>query len=295
VTRQSPEPAALPSVALLGMGRAGRGVVRLLAAAGVPVPWLWNRSGGLDRLDGRAVIHGAIPDADVDAVILAVPDRAIADLAARVRPTLASHTALLHLSGATPPGVLRSPDDPRDCGSMHPLQTFPADGAPRTPFPWVLAGDERAVQVARRLVDAMGCPHVGLPDGDRARYHAAASIASNLLVALVAVVERQAVAAGLPPGEARALFGPLMRTTLDGALDHGCGAALTGPVVRGDRTTVRAHLEALADAPEDRAVYARLSLQLLDLARKRGLSEADAAALRSQLENAVNCQHEDRD
>ena len=47
-------------------------------------------------------------------------------------------------------------------------------------------------------------------------------------------------------------------------------AALTGPVARGDVETVRAHLAALADAPEVLEVYRVLSREAIPLAESAG-------------------------
>ena len=90
-----------------------------------------------------------------------------------------------------------------------------------------------------------------LSDAQRPAYHAAASIASNFLVALEAAAEQVAAGAGLDPGEARAALAPLVRTTVENWASIGPERALTGPVARGDDLTVAAQREAVrAVAPE---------------------------------------------
>ena len=81
------------------------------------------------------------------------------------------------------------------------------------------------------------CGRSGSPTTDRAAYHAAATIASNHLVALLGQVERVADAAGVPP-EALAPARPRDASTTSTTL--GPAAALTGPVARGDVDTVAA-------------------------------------------------------
>src|SRR5436190_247622 len=73
-----------------------------------------------------------------------------------------------------------------------------------------------------------------LDDSRRAAYHAAASIASNFLVTLEAAAESMASSAGIAPEEARALLGPLVRSTVENWIALGPEGALTGPVARGD-------------------------------------------------------------
>jgi predicted short-subunit dehydrogenase-like oxidoreductase (DUF2520 family) len=77
---------------------------------------------------------------------------------------------------------------------------------------------------------------------DRATYHAAASIASNFLIAL------EESAAGLLGDIAverpREVLAPLVRRSLENWIEHG-PAALTGPIARGDVVTVERHRDAL--------------------------------------------------
>ncbi len=72
------------------------------------------------------------------------------------------------------------------------------------------------------------------------------------------------------------LFLPLMRRTLAIYSDGG-GAALTGPIRRGDTGTVARHLEVLA-GPE-RSAYITLGREALRLAIASGLDASSAAAI----------------
>jgi predicted short-subunit dehydrogenase-like oxidoreductase (DUF2520 family) len=59
---------------------------------------------------------------------------------------------------------------------------------------------------------------------------------------------------------------------------------LTGPVVRGDSTTVAAHAAALGEVPvEVGDLYRSLSRSLISLARERGLGDEAQRALRRAL------------
>jgi len=267
-------------VAVLGQGRAGRDLVRLLRDAGVARLRIWTRA------------HGPLPEElEARTVILAVPDGAIAELAASLAAAgcLQPDAVLLHLSGALDASPLRAACPGHPAASAHPLQTFVGDGQVRRPFPWVLEGDAAAVVAATALTSILGCPSVELPAADRARYHAAATVASNLLVALADLASRQAALAGVPADQLPALFTPLMHTTLDNLARRGAADALTGPVARGDVRTVQAHLEALADTPDDRRCYQHLSRPLVDLAEQRGLDPDSARTLRSLLAPPPDC------
>jgi predicted short-subunit dehydrogenase-like oxidoreductase (DUF2520 family) len=170
-------------------------------------------------------------EGEPDLALFCVPDAAIADVA-RAWP---AGPWVAHVSGATPLAAL-APHDRRF--SVHPLQTFTrARGADQLDGAWAaITGDsDDAVQRAHWLATSLGLRPFPLADAERPLYHAGAAIASNYLVTLHRAASRALVAAGAPPEALR----PLMRRTIDNDFE------LTGPISRGDWSTVDAHLEAL--------------------------------------------------
>jgi predicted short-subunit dehydrogenase-like oxidoreductase (DUF2520 family) len=112
----------------------------------------------------------------------------------------------------------------------------------------VAGSTPEALDFAAALARVLGMTAFEIDDEGRAAYHAAASVASNFLVTLQAAAERIAAGAGLEPDEARRLLLPLVRRTVDNLAELGPERALTGPVARGDETTVAAQREAVAEA-----------------------------------------------
>jgi predicted short-subunit dehydrogenase-like oxidoreductase (DUF2520 family) len=123
-----------------------------------------------------------------------------------------------------------------------------------------------------RLAISLGMRPFRVDDADRVAYHAAATVASNHLVALLGQAARLADAAGVPP----AALLPLVYATLENVETLGPESALTGPVARGDVDTVRRHLDVLAD--DERPAYRALAEQA------RRLAGRDDPALRHALE-----------
>jgi predicted short-subunit dehydrogenase-like oxidoreductase (DUF2520 family) len=205
-----------------------------------------------ERFEAAAV---AVGDAGrgADLVIVATPDAAIDATAAALAPSVRPDALVIHLSGARGLDALSAVS--ARVGALHPLQTFPSveAGHARLAGSWcAIAGDPQV----RVLADQLALTAVEIDDADRARYHAAACIASNHLVALLDQVRRVAPI----PLEA---FLPLVRATVENVAALGPAAALTGPVARGDVDTVRRHLEVLSGS--DRDAYrdlARLAQQL---------------------------------
>ena len=211
----------------------------------------------------------ALADAarDVDLVLIAVPDAAIADVAAQIQPV--ETTVIVHLAGSLGLDVL-APHRRR--AAIHPLVSLPdaETGAERlSSSAWfAVAGDP----LARQLVTDLGGHAFDVADADRASYHAAACIASNHLVALLGQVERVARTAGVP-FEA---YMDLVRATIENVGKLGPAAALTGPAARGDQETIHRHLTALPQ--DERRAYLALMAEAQRLVSADGPAPAVAIA-----------------
>ena len=194
-------------------------------------------------LSARLAERDIVLDAETpELVLLCIPDRAIAEVAAAtpLGPWIA------HVSGATPLDAL----DPhvRRFG-LHPLQSFSKDlGSEQLDGVWgaVTAETEDARRVGRWLAETLGLRAFDLEDERRAAYHAGAAIASNYLVTLRAAARSLLEAAGAPPDA----LDPLIRGVVD------TGFELTGAIERGDWETVERHLAVIrAERPELEDLY----------------------------------------
>ena len=217
-------------------------------------------------------------------VAIAVPDRTIVPVAAKLAESgLPAGTPVLHTSGSAGVEALE-PLAARGCstGGLHPLAAATSPDALRGVW-WGVEGSGPALSLAEQIVEASGGQMLDVPAGGRALYHAAAVLASNSLVALLAAAEGVMGRAGVPPEQARPALAALAGGALGAVERVGPVAALTGPIARGDVDTVRAHLAQLS--PNERAVYSALSREALALARQRGLDPATAAMLDTLLED----------
>ena len=194
---------------VVGPGRMGSALAAALRAAGLQV------TGPLGRGE-------RCPQAG-DCVLLCVPDAEIGQAARDVtRGPLVGH-----VSGAT----TLAPLAPHEAFSLHPLMTVPASVAGAGAA--VAGSTERALETARALAGVLGMTPFEIDDDDRAAYHAAASMASNYLVALEDAAERLLATTGA----SRELLVPLVRATVENWARDGADA-LTGPIARGDEETV---------------------------------------------------------
>ncbi|MBA2240948.1 MAG: pantoate--beta-alanine ligase [Solirubrobacterales bacterium] len=241
-------------LAVVGIGRAGGAVARAAAEAGIEV----TPAGRRDALEACLASEAAI---------LSVPDDEIAVAAEAVSGAAGALRFAGHLSGAGGLELL-APLHARgtELFSLHPLQTLPDAEASLAGAWCAVTGSSRAsIEFAREICERLGMRPFEVPDEARAAYHAAASIASNLMIALeesaVELLERAGVAQG------REALVPLVLRSAANWADLGPGA-LTGPIVRGDETTVAMHRAAIATtAPELSGAYEALAERARGVAR----------------------------
>jgi predicted short-subunit dehydrogenase-like oxidoreductase (DUF2520 family) len=225
---------------VIGTGRVGSAVAARLSERGV------------------AVRAGRVVEGDPELVLLCVPDAAIADVARGLnQQSLAPGALVAHCSGATSLSAL----DPHTRRfSVHPLQTFTRGRGPeQLDGAWaaVTAETDETRAAGLWLAETLGLQPFELADSARTLYHAGAVFASNYLVTLHRAAALLFEGVGAPP---EALL-PLMQRTIENDFE------LTGPISRGDWTTVEAHRAAIHAAhPELEHLYETLAGGTLALA-----------------------------
>ena len=268
-------------VGVIGVGRAGSALGAALARAGHPVVAAHAVSDA-SRERARAML----PDAQVvgveevvdscDLVLLAVPDDALPALVKAL--PFRSGQFVVHCSGRYGTDVL---EPARTRGALplalHPAMTLTGtslDVERLSGAPFGVTAPEPLRMAAEALVVEMGGEPVWIPEEARTLYHAALAHSANHLITLVSSAVEMLTQAGVET-PAR-LLAPLLQASLDNALRMGY-PALTGPVVRGDASTVSAHVEELSYDPQLRAAYVALARLTADRALAEGLLRAEAA------------------
>jgi predicted short-subunit dehydrogenase-like oxidoreductase (DUF2520 family) len=285
--------------ALVGAGNAGSAVARALASAGIQPALVVSRSDAsatalAESLPGPPTTRplDRLGDLrDVDLIVVATPDSAIAETSSRIAGQLGGTGArpgfAWHLSGFLPAGAL-SPLQAVGLrpASFHPLQTFPdrAGGPERLRGTLVaLEGDPEAVAQAESVAALLGAQTVRLAPGDKPLYHAAAVLAAGGVVALLSRAVELFSSLGIPRAQATPALTTLAAAAVEAVRARGPAAALTGPVVRGDVNTVLRELPALDLHPDDRELYRLLARHALSLASGR-VGDEDHRRLREILE-----------
>lgn len=279
-----------PDATVIGAGAVGGAVARRLHARGYPILAILSRS--ITRAERLArdveapVMSNSVFDLPERARLLfiCVPDGAIAEVAERLArvPHAWEKTVVVHTSGALPAGALR-PVAERGARvlSFHPLQTI-TEPSPAGVLDGVYAGIEgspQAVAAGIELAVNLGMRYLVLTPETKARYHLAASMASNFLVTLMAVVQQVLTSLDIDRATAQEIVEPLVRGTLESLERSTPEDALTGPIVRGDLNTMREHGLALRrHLPHLVPIYAALAMETVPVAVRSSRLDPDRAA-----------------
>lgn len=269
----------------MGAGRAGCSVARYLASNGaIELVGFCSRTeagaaSACEAAGGTVLAKPQEAARLADTVFITTPDSAIAevwgDIAAAARAgevDLASKT-VAHCSGATPSTVFAGAGE-LGCRamSMHPLYAMSDRERSWRELDrcwFALEGDTGACAGWRAVLERLGNRCALVPTGSKARYHAAAVMASNLVVGLYDLAADELSRCGFTRADAEAALAPLFLGNAEHVARDGVAASLTGPAARGDKATIEGHLEQLdGDALE---AYRVLTRRIAHLAGHDGL------------------------
>ena len=264
-------------IGIVGTGRVAAALARGLAPCCERPALVLGRSEAravalVERVGGvRAARQSGELLASCDVIAIAVSDDALEQVVADLATAMAATSAapfVFHVSGRSGAGVLAPlAEQGAQTAAIHPVMTFTGDfeaevrrmaGARFA----VTGTDAASTACARRIVACLGGVAVDIAEPQRALYHAALCHAANHLVTLIAGSTRALALAGVDdPG---ALLAPLVHAALDNSLAQGF-AALSGPLLRGDRQTIDNHLAALArECPDLLPAYRAMAQATLD-------------------------------
>jgi predicted short-subunit dehydrogenase-like oxidoreductase (DUF2520 family) len=262
-----------------GFGRLGGALALGLRGSGWQVK-VFPRSG--DSVRRAAALRFELADHDAlraaEVCLIVVPDNAVGKVAKMLQADISATAALVHCSGALDLGAFGS--DPsterRPRGSFHPLSAVSSARDDLSGHAVALSATSRSLlAVLEQMAADLGMFPIHVPEAGRAAYHAGAVISAAGLVALTSAATEALGLAGIDAKTALSALLPLMRSALRGIERRGLARALTGPLIRGDVSVIRANLSALP--PELARLYRDLALRALSLAAAQLPKETRAA------------------
>ena len=167
--------------------------------------------------------------------------------------------------------------------ALHPVRSLTHDWLSLDDFAGtacVAEGPPEALALLEPLVTSIGGIWLPVERIDRGLYHASVAIISNITKAVAWKAQKWQEGAGLPAATAATVTHQLLNSTMEDLFRSGARQSITGPVVRGDTSTVESHLEAVrSNYPADVDVYRVLARTVLELAQERG--DLDKSTLKS--------------
>ncbi|MGI5921435.1 MAG: Rossmann-like and DUF2520 domain-containing protein [Syntrophomonadaceae bacterium] len=182
---------------------------------------------------------------------------------------------VIHMSGALSSEVL---DKAKEFGagvlSLHPLQSFASVDMAIANLPgsvFSIDGDKNCHATAVQLVKTFQGEYFFIDRKVKPLYHAAACVVSNYLVTLIEFGVKVMESTGVSRDMAAKALMPLIKGTVNNIENIGIPKALTGPIARGDLTTILKHLDCLQEtAPELTKLYSWLGFYTAQIALEKG-------------------------
>ena len=263
-------------IGFIGAGKVGCSLARYLRENGAELVGFFSRTHEHAQeaaafTGGEAFNTAADAALASDVTFLTCTDAELPKIATELAAVLgkaAAGKAFAHCSGALAADVLAPL---REAGaaacSAHPLYAVSSrfDCWQELGRAWfTLEGDEAAVEPVEELLASCGNHVVRIPASEKVRYHAAAVMASNLVVGLYDLAASELATCGFAPADAEAALAPLFLGNAEHIAADGVAASLTGPAARGDSATIDAHLSCLCG--DTKQVYQLLTRVLYSIA-----------------------------
>ena len=203
-----------------------------------------------------------------DILFITTPDSFLVPVWEEIKGMSHRNQIICHCSGALSSDSFSGAKEAGvSCCSVHPMLPFSNKFSSYQQLEhafFTVEGHPHAVQVITDLLTSYGNEVCRIDAAAKPEYHAAASILSNQVIAVLDTGYRLLEDCGFSREKAVAATAALVRQNIENVLSQGCVHALTGPIERGDVATVEKHLHCLNT--EDAALYRMLGTRLLAIA-----------------------------
>ncbi len=206
-----------------------------------------------------------------DTIVISTPDGAVKKVWEALNKENVKGRIFCHLSGSLSSDVFSGIEELGGYPiSIHPLFAFSDRESvyqQLNQVSFTLEGHPYAVAQWKDTLSALGNASLVIDKAVKPKYHAAASILSNHVIAVLGAGYRLLEECGFSGEEARSFTSVLVRDNVEHVIREGCVKALTGPIERADEDSVKKHLSVLNTG--QREIYQACGRQLLAMAREK--------------------------
>ena len=207
-----------------------------------------------------------------DTIFITTPDGVISEVWECIRHYNLKDKIVCHFSGSLSSGIFsKSGSTGASCCSVHPMYAFSSKYTSYLQFNTAclsVEGQERAVQEMKKLFEALHHKVFVINPCDKAKYHAAAAFSSNYVTGILHIALQLLKECGFNESDAIKLLAPVILNNVNSVLENGTAQALTGPVERGDISTVERHIGILNDE-NTLNIYKSLGKVLVSIAESK--------------------------
>jgi predicted short-subunit dehydrogenase-like oxidoreductase (DUF2520 family) len=253
-------------ISFVGAGRVGTALCRQLYLSGHGIDIIVSSSGkSNEKLAGfcnaRSSQELSFPES-TDIIIVAVPDSVLSTVLGKIdcsSSTIVAHTAGSYGLDVFPSSITRK-------GVFYPVQSFsPGRNIMFDKLPFIIESDDAGVtSVLDRLATSLGAKVFHADAEHRRILHLAAVFASNFTNHMLTLSKDIAAKSGLDP----AILKPLIRETIEKALEAGPENSQTGPAARYDLNTIQNHVDMLSDSPDLQRLYSEVTGSIITYYKK---------------------------
>ncbi|MDU1314299.1 Rossmann-like and DUF2520 domain-containing protein [Clostridium septicum] len=204
-----------------------------------------------------------------DAIFITTPDREIQKVWNEIKKLSIQNKLICHCSGSLSSSIFSNINQYGAYGySIHPMlaisDKYNSYKNLKEAF-ITIEGHEKYRNKFKRLIESLGNKATIISNENKALYHAASVIVSNLVLGLINNSVSYLEQCGFKEEEAINALYPLIIFNVKNIREKGIKNSLTGPIERGDLSTIKSHCKSLSS--EDEIMYKILSKNILEIAK----------------------------
>lgn len=282
-------------IGIIGAGVVGSAMATVLSRLGYEITGVHDikpesTKALAEKISCTAFDDSAALAATADLIFITTNDSAIAQVVDDLadRGAINDGHVLIHMSGAHASDIM---ENARVLGthllSLHPLQSFASleqaiDNLPGSVFS--IEGDRDSYNIAVCIVETLKGEYFFIDKQSKPLYHAGACVVSNYLVSLFDLGVKLLKSTGIPSELTVKALMPLVKGTIHNLETLEVEQALTGPISRGDITTVEEHLTCMKQSvPGLLPLYCTLGQFTVPIAQAKGTAAPEKLAAFAEL------------